>query len=135
MYYTAKDLATITGQTTTAIHAIARQMDLPAQKPRAFSRFHALAITAARIMRNRGLSPAICSHVATVLAREFKKIDADQNCRPFMFVAPATGRTWLTTITTDYGEAMYILESCPTAIYTNVAELMDEAEKELQRHG
>jgi hypothetical protein len=135
MNYSAKDLAKITGQTTTAIHAIARQMPLPVATPRSFSRIDALAITAARILRNRGLSPAVCSHVAGVLVREFKRIDEDPQYRPFMFAAPTPSRSWLTTVTKDYGEALFILESCPTAVYCNVAELMAEAEKELERHG
>lgn len=137
MAYTAKNIASINGQTISAIHAIARQMPLLSETamPRAFHRIDALAIIAARILRKRGLSPAICVHVAAVLVREFKRIDQDKHYRPFLFATPTSSRVWLTTVTTDCGEALDIIDQCPTAIYTNVAVLMSEAEAELKSHG
>jgi len=140
MLFDAKSLSKITGQTETAVHAIARHLPLESESigagiKRHFSPIDAVTIVACWLLRRCGLPPAMAADIGTGLHPQFVKIAEDPSYRPFLFAAPTPAHTWLTTAIDGPSLQTVLIGDSSTAIYVNVAELKAEAEQEISRYG
>lgn len=137
--FETKELSRITGQTSTAVCSLARRLPLESQSEgvgvrRNFTRVDALVIVACRLLRLKGLPPAIATQIGVGLVAEFQKISKELELRSYLFAQPTGSHEWSYCITTDIEEAFDVLFDCPAAIAINVRNLYRDAKRELAKH-